>query len=115
MVNVQATGVAPIAVIFNNNNVKYQLNTTANSVNPSQSGIYGMTSVIKNGVGSLTLVGPNSYRGGTVINAGAISVTDDSSFVPTAPTSANITLNGGTLQATASFDLNSNRGVSIGP
>jgi fibronectin-binding autotransporter adhesin len=79
VVNVQATGVAPIAVIFNNNNVNYQLNTTANSVNPSQSGVYGMTSVIKNGVGSLTLVGPNSYRGGTVINAGVISLTDDSS------------------------------------
>ena len=68
--------------------------------------------------GTLVLSGPNTYSGGTFIQSGAtLSVSRDSYLgkAPKIPTAGNIALNGGTLEATAGFILNSNRGVALGP
>src|SRR5262249_7303577 len=67
------------------------------------------------------------YTAGTIINAGTLSVNADTKLgnvssvfggTPTSPISPivnNVIIDGGTLQATASFALQSNRGVGIGP
>jgi fibronectin-binding autotransporter adhesin len=67
--------------------------------------------------GSVSLSGVNTYTGATTISAGTLSVASDANLGadPTSSTPGNIVLNGGTLQATASFTLNSNRGIAIGP
>ncbi|MBV9672755.1 MAG: autotransporter-associated beta strand repeat-containing protein, partial [Verrucomicrobia bacterium] len=52
------------------------------------------------GPGSLTLTGANSYSGGTILDAGILSVSSDSNLG--AP-SGGLTFNGGALENTASF------------
>ena len=52
----------------------------------------------------------------TTINAGTISISADSGLgaAPGAPSAGHLTLNGGTLESTADFTLNSNRGIALG-
>ncbi len=68
----------------------------------------------KIGSGSLTLAGTNSHTS-TAINGGAIIATADGCLgaAPAAFTVGNITLDGGTLQFGANFDINNNRGINI--
>jgi autotransporter-associated beta strand protein len=103
----------------------------------------GSTYILGGGGGLLTVSGPlnganaltvqnggnvaltntgNSYSGGTTINSGtSLLISADRSaggnaelgLVPSSA-STNITINGGTLVATASFTLNSNRGIALG-
>ena len=70
----------------------------------------------KTGAGTLTLSATNTYTGSTTINAGTVSINDDSRLgaAPGSATAGHLTLNGGTLQSTADFTLNSNRGISLG-
>ena len=70
----------------------------------------------KTGAGTLTLSGANTYSGSTTINAGTISIDDDSGLgtAPGSATAGHLTINGGTLQSTADFTLDSNRGVALG-
>ena len=70
----------------------------------------------KTGAGTLTLSATNTYTGSTTINAGTVSINDDSRLgaVPGSATAGHLTLNGGTLHSTADFTLNSNRGISLG-
>ena len=70
----------------------------------------------KTGAGTLTLSGTNTYSGSTTINAGTISIDDDSRLgtAPGSATAGHLTLNGGTLHSSASFTLNSNRGIALG-
>ncbi len=75
----------------------------------------GATTIIKNGAGTWSFNGINTYTGTTTVNAGTLKIAADSGL-GTAPGSAvpgSITLNGGKLQTTASFTLNSNRGISL--
>jgi fibronectin-binding autotransporter adhesin len=77
--------------------------------------ISGAGALTKTGAGTLTLTGTNTYSGGTTIQAGILSINDDSAL-GTDPSTAqtNITFSGsGTLRAGAGFTLNSNRGILV--
>jgi len=69
--------------------------------------ITGFGSVIKDGVGTLTLTGSSNYTGGTVISDGTVSVNQGSAVIDALGTGL-ITLNGGRLHsALGSSTLNS--------
>ena len=98
--------------IINNSTLNYN-----SSSNQTLSGVISGTGLLtKNGSGTLTLSGNNTYSGTTTINAGTVSINDDSRLgaAPGSATAGHLTLNGGTLQSTADFTLNSNRGISLG-
>lgn len=67
------------------------------------SAVTGPGSLTKNGIGTLTLSGANSYAGGTVVNQGILQLAPGASL----PTTGALALNGGTL------DLNGNN-LTIG-
>ena len=67
---------------------------------------------------TLTLSGNNSYTGGTTVSELAtLSISADNNLgaVPANATPGSLVLDSGTLEATASFTLNSNRGIALGP
>lgn len=82
--------------------------------------------VVKNGTGTLTIVdaytvpvttNPGWITGTTTINGGTISIDDEANLGgdPVALNAAHLTLNGGTLRATATFSIDdANRGVTLG-
>lgn len=71
----------------------------------------GGGTLVKNGSGTLVLSGPNTYSGGTLIEAGSVSVSANESLG--AP-SGGITLNGGTLQVTGTAFTSTNRAINLG-
>ncbi len=83
--------------------------------------------LVRAGTGTTILsyngVSYSSYSGGTTISGGTLQIDFDSPNVGgfgelgAVPQSAstNIVINGGTLAAAASFTLNSNRGIALGP
>ncbi|MFA5119199.1 MAG: autotransporter-associated beta strand repeat-containing protein [Candidatus Omnitrophota bacterium] len=75
----------------------------------------GVTTIVKNGTGTWSFKGVNTYTGTVAINAGTLAVNSDSGLgsAPGSATPASITFNGGTLQTSASFTLNSNRGIAL--
>jgi autotransporter-associated beta strand protein len=89
------------------------INTNGNDA--AVAGVISGSTLAKAGTGTLALSGNNSHSA-TVINGGAISVSSDVSLgaVPAGFTAGNITLNGGTLQFGASFDISNNRGITLG-
>jgi outer membrane autotransporter protein len=86
-------------------------NVTA-TINATLEGAGGIT---KEGVGTLILSGANTYLGITTINAGVLSISSDANLgiAPEAPVADQLTLNGGTLEVTASFNLATNRGITL--
>lgn len=56
--------------------------------------------IIQQGSNTLTLSGSNNYRGGTQINSGTLAVSDDGNL---GSSDSAVNLNGGTLEATATF------------
>ncbi|WP_050027269.1 autotransporter-associated beta strand repeat-containing protein [Verrucomicrobium sp. BvORR034] len=73
--------------------------------------------LIKNGNGRLTLTVANSYGGKTTVNGGLLSVgaEDRLGANPAAYAADQLTLNGGGLEASASFTLDdANRGITLG-
>lgn len=71
--------------------------------------INGTGSLIKNGSGTLTLTGVNTYNGGSTINAGTIAVNNVSSL---GATTGGLTINSGTLEVTNGFTTT--RNISVG-
>ncbi|MGL4944476.1 MAG: autotransporter-associated beta strand repeat-containing protein, partial [Thermoguttaceae bacterium] len=73
--------------------------------------ISGAGSLVKSGIGTLTLSGTNSYSGGTTVKAGTLSIAADNNL---GATSGGVTLNGGTLQASNDVSLDSGRNIALG-
>ena len=103
--------------------------TTGDSTDTIYRGqISGDGSLVKQGDGTFTLTGNNSYTGGTTVNAGtlfvrsdsnlgAVSANDGDSFVAdrvSNPTEGGITLNGGTLSIGWTREFDTNRAVTLG-
>jgi autotransporter-associated beta strand protein len=107
------TTVTPASVTFNNTTLNYTLSGTG--------GISGATSLVKTGTGTLTITltnaTNNSYTGGTVINGGILSLSDDNNVGADA---GRLTINKSTgmpqavLQATATFGFAQARPITIG-
>jgi len=72
--------------------------------------------LVKTGGGTLRLAGVNTYRGGTVVHEGLISIAADNGLgiAPATETPGHLTLSGGGLRATESFELAAHRGITLG-
>jgi len=70
----------------------------------------GPGALTKTGAAKLTLTGANNYAGGTLINAGTVSVSADGNL---GAADTGITLDGGTLENTAAFTTSA-RTVTVG-
>jgi len=73
-------------------------------------------SVKKTSGGTITLGNPaNTYGGGTTINGGFLSISQDSDLgaVPASVAANNLTLNGGGLRGAGTPALNANRGITL--
>ncbi len=90
--------------------------TIGDATSTTYSGIIsGNGNLDKQGSGTLTLAGSNTFLGSTTLSAGTLSVSSDAAFgsVPSSPISNSIIFNGGTLQNTGTFTLNVNRGILL--
>ena len=106
---VQAGGVAPAAVIFNNSAVDYTISNASGNV-----GITGLTGITKAGTGKVTLSGANTYSGQTSINGGTLSI-DSSASLGDGSVTNTIAIAGGTLQSNgANLALTTNQTVALG-
>ena len=93
------------------------VNVTANGELDLDNVISGSGGLTNSGAGALVLHGSNTFAGPLVINAGIVKVNQETNLpaAPTNFTAGNIVINGGTLQARAGFELNTNRGITLGP
>jgi autotransporter-associated beta strand protein len=71
----------------------------------------GGHALVKTGSGTLTLSGANTYGGGTLINGGVLAVGADTGL---GANGGGVTLAGGTLQFTGSFNLSAGRAMTLG-
>lgn len=89
------------------------LNTTAeHTYNGS---VTGSVSVIKRGAGTQIFTGVNDYQGGTIIEAGILSVAEDISLgrLHLTPRADSLRFAGGTLRTSADMTIFANRGVTL--
>ncbi|NBP58692.1 hypothetical protein EBU71_19555, partial [bacterium] len=76
----------------------------------------GTGTLTKQDAGTWTLSGANTYSGATTISGGTLKISADNNLgtAPVSATAGQLTLNGGILNTTANFTLNSNRGIALG-
>lgn len=76
----------------------------------------GTMSLIKAGSGKLTLSSANTFTGKAAVTEGTLSIANGGNLgtAPAAYVADQLTLNGGTLQVTATGNINANRGVTLG-
>jgi autotransporter-associated beta strand protein len=91
-----------------------------NKIEVTGSGVYGgnvegNVTVKKSGSGTLQFTAVNEYRGGTELNGGKLSISQDRNLgaVPMVTGADNLKFDGGTLLTTASFVLPAARGVTL--
>jgi len=72
--------------------------------------IDGTGRVVQAGTGTTILTGPSSYSGGTLVEAGTLSISTDGNL---GRTESGLEIDGGTLRVTAPF--NTTRAVTLGP
>lgn len=80
------------------------------------SGVVSGSTLTKTGAGTVVLSASNTYTGSTVIAAGRISISSEANLGvnPASPSPSQLTLNGGTLQTTATLTIDdSNRGITV--
>ncbi|MEO8350085.1 MAG: autotransporter-associated beta strand repeat-containing protein, partial [Chthoniobacteraceae bacterium] len=112
-VTVQAGGVQPGAVIFDNSAVNYVLDSA------DATGIAGPIGISKMGTGSLTMQGANTFTGSLTVNGGAVRVPNISAIANsigvTVNTGGSLQIEGGlTIPTTIPLTLNGN-GVPASP
>ncbi len=93
------------------------VSVTPNGVLTINGVISGGNGLIKTNGGQLILNGLNTFAGALTIAGGTLSAASDANLgpAPGSPTTGSLVLNGGALEATASFTLNANRGIALGP
>ena len=93
--------------------------TNANDITIAQRLLTDATSLggglIKDGFGTLTLTGNNTFTGRVNVNGGVLAINADAALgaVPSVATLDQIVLGGGTLQATVDTVLAANRGITL--
>jgi autotransporter-associated beta strand protein len=77
--------------------------------------ISGTGNVVQAGSGTTSLSGVNTYSGTTTISAGKLAISNENNLGATPGTffASQLTLNGGTLQATDDVAISTNRGVTV--
>ena len=114
------TGLTPGTLSLNGTARTFTINDGTAAVDMTISAsIIGNSSsaLIKAGAGTLQLTGTNTFAGNTTIDGGTLQISSDANLgaVPGGVTANKLVLNGGgILQATSSFTLHSNRGVTLG-
>jgi autotransporter-associated beta strand protein len=103
------SGVSPWKTTVNSNTSNYTLTSTVN-------GISGPGSIEKSGTSTLTLAGPNTYSGKTVISGGTVAISGANSIGNGAQTNT-ISLSGGgrlNYTGTTAIDLGATRNIDVG-
>ncbi|MBN8460898.1 MAG: autotransporter-associated beta strand repeat-containing protein [Verrucomicrobia bacterium] len=107
--------VSPSTATFSNSTGNdYTLTSTAGNQ------IGGTGSLVKSGTGLVTLVGPNTFSGNTVLSGGTLAIREDACLgsATAAPVADRLTLDGGTLKfdltSPGNFTLAANRGITLG-
>jgi autotransporter-associated beta strand protein len=102
------------SLVVTNNALTIGATNADSDIEGNYLGSTNSTSITKSGTGILTLNGTNTYRGGTIINAGSVKVAADANLGSTSPMS-NITIGAlGTLEITNSFSTSRQISVAAG-
>ena len=109
-INVPITdGVAPASTRVNSDTNNYTFTTAA-------TGIAGGGSLIKEGTSTLTLAGPNTYAGRTVISGGTLAISNQNSLGSGVAGNSILIQGGGRLNynGSAAIDFGLNRDIAVG-
>ena len=114
-------GLAGTGSITNNSSTPVSLTTGASGGSGTFGGTIndgsGVIALAKTGAGTVTLTHVNSYSGGTTVTGGLLGITSYGALgaIPGSPTPGNVVLNGGGISASNTFEIDSKRGIAVGP